>query len=71
MDFIGKKIIYSTALIVQTLNRPDILKVESGTDLEFDTHAQPFTPHATGKVTSTQVLLIQSMLMIMIMIMSL
>jgi hypothetical protein len=53
--FIVKKIINSTALIVQTLNSPDILNVGIGTDLEFDTNEQPFTPHAKGTVTSTQV----------------
>ena len=55
MYFIVKKILNSTALIVQTLNWADILNVGSGTDLEFDTPDQPFTPHATGTVTSTQV----------------
>jgi hypothetical protein len=53
--FIVKQIVNSTALIAQTFSSPDVLNVGSGTDLEFDTNDEPFTPHAKGTVTSTQV----------------
>ncbi|CAF1467412.1 unnamed protein product [Rotaria sordida] len=55
MYFIVKKIINSTALIVQTLSWPYILDVGIGTHLEFSSNQQPFTPHAKGAVASTKI----------------
>ncbi|CAF3719681.1 unnamed protein product, partial [Rotaria sordida] len=55
MYFIVKKIINSTALIVQTLSWPYILDVGIGTHLEFSSNQQPFTPHAKGTVVSTKI----------------
>ncbi|CAF1463224.1 unnamed protein product [Rotaria sordida] len=55
MYFIVKKIINSTALIVQTLSWPYILDVGIETHLEFSSNQQPFTPHAKGTVASTKI----------------
>jgi hypothetical protein len=53
--FSVKQIINSTTLIVQTLLFPTILNVGIGTDLEFGSSQQPFTPHARGTVISTKI----------------
>jgi hypothetical protein len=53
--FTVRQIINSTTLIVQTLLFPTILNVGIGTDLEFSTNQQPFTPHAKGTVISTKI----------------
>jgi hypothetical protein len=50
-----RQIINSTTLIVQTSLFPTVLNVGIGTDLEFGSHQQPFTPHAKGTVISTKI----------------